>query len=216
MPPATQAQAPGQAPHQQQDDDGLLALIVAALAANTTAQALTKALSVPFKAAGIGGTALASAAALVLSGPRDIPLKGPPGPAVRWAVRHNLLRKASFFLNAARRTQQAIKAARSQDQPATAAIRTALAAEKTYLGQHVAASAQRVQAASAVDGMAAKHGDLLGWNTVKDSRTTAECYEAAGKNFHAARPPAIGFPGATHPNCRCYPGPPHPGAKVLP
>ncbi len=64
--------------------------------------------------------------------------------------------------------------------------------------------------------MASAHGDLLGWNTVKDSRTTAECYAADKRNFRASMPPAIGYPGATHPNCRCYPSAPFKGAKVLP
>lgn len=215
--PQAQAPPPQSPPGQQQPppaDSHLIGLIVTALAAYGTVKALTTALKAPFKAAGIGGAALSAVAALVLSQPREA-VKG-NGPAQRWATRANLARRAAFFLAAARRVQQAARAARSKGEPATGAIRDALATERGYLRQHVEASAQRARAAAAVDGMAAKHGNLLGWNTVKDSRTTAECYAADKRNFRADRPPVIGFPGATHPNCRCYPGPPRPGAELLP
>jgi len=212
-PAAPQAQAPPP-PRQQPSDDHLAALIVAALAAYWTVQALTRALRAPFKAAGIGGAALSAVAALMLSWPHEA-LEG-TGPAQRWAVKAGLQRRASFFLHAARRVQAAIVAARSKDEPVMAAIRDALTAEKRYLGLHVEASRQRVAAAAAVDGMAATHGDLLSWNAVLDPRCTPECRAADGKSFHAGRPPAIGYPGTTHPKCRCYPGPPHRDAPMLP
>src|SRR5580765_2256062 len=145
MPPAPQAPprqpAPGQQSPPPPPDDHLIALIVAALAAYGTAKALTGALKAPFKAAGVSGAALSAVAALFASGPGEA-VKG-AGPASRWTARQNLTRKAQFFLAAARRVQQAVKAARSQDEPAMAAIRDALATEKRYLGLHVEASAQR-------------------------------------------------------------------------
>jgi SPP1 gp7 family putative phage head morphogenesis protein len=218
MPPAPQAPpqqpAPGQSPPPPPPDDHLIALIVSALAAYGTAKALTGALKAPFKAAGVSGTALSAVAALFSSGPGEA-VKG-TGPASRFTARQNLTRRAAFFLAAARRVQQAVKAARSKDEPVIGAIRDALAAEKRFMAQHFAASAQRAEAAAAVDGMAAKHGNLLSWNAVLDPRCTPECRAANGKSFHADRPPAIGYPGATHPNCRCYPGPPRPGAELLP
>jgi SPP1 gp7 family putative phage head morphogenesis protein len=212
-PAAPQASPPGQPPPPPPDAH-LIALIVAALAAYGTAKALTGALKAPFKAAGISAAILSAVAALFASGPGEA-VKG-TGPAQRFTTRQNLLRRAQFFLAAARRVQQAVKAARSKDEPAMTAIRDALATEKRYLGLHVEASVQRVAAAAAVDGMAAKHGNLLSWNAVLDPRCTPECRAANGKSFHADRPPAIGYPGATHPNCRCYPGPPRPGAELLP
>lgn len=221
MPPAAQAQPPPQQapppPQQQQNDDDdnhLVALIVAALAVYWTTDALTRALRAPFKAAGISGTALSGVASLIASWPHEV-MEG-TGPAQRWAVKANLLRRAQFFLAAAKRTQQAIVAARSQDEPVIAAIRDALTTEKRFMSQHIAASTGRIQAATAVDGMAATYGNLIGWKSVRDKRTTAECYAANGKNFHAGKPPAIGYPGATHPNCRCIPVPPFKGAPVLP
>lgn len=225
MPPATQTQPPPQqAPppqqQQQQDDDNhLVALIVAALAVYWTTETLTRALRAPFKAAGISGAALSGVASLVASWPHEV-MEG-TGPAQRWAVKANLLRRASFFLNAAKRTQQAIVAARSQDEPVLAAIRDALGKERTFMSQHIAANAGRIQAASAVDGAAVTHGPLLGWQAVKDKRCTPGCAAASGKNFRADRPPIVeghpAFPGMVHgATCRCIPVAPFKGAKVLP
>jgi hypothetical protein len=219
-PAATQTQPPPQqAPQQPQDDDHLVALIVAALAAYWTAQALTRALRAPFKAAGISGAALSATAALVASWPHEA-MEG-TGPAQRWALRANLARRASFFLHAARRTQQAIVAARSKGQPVMAAIRDALATERRFMALHVQASTGRVQAASAVDGAAATYGNLLGWQATKDKRCTPGCAKASGKNFHADRPPMVeghpAFPGMVHgATCRCIPVKPFKGAPVLP
>jgi hypothetical protein len=222
MPPAPQTQPqqppPGQPPPPPPDDH-LIALIVAALAAYGTAKALTGALRAPFKAAGVSGAALSAVAALFSSGPGEA-VKA-TGPASRWTARQNLARRAAFFLAAARRVQQAVKAARSKDEPAMSAIRDALATEKRYLGLHVAASAQRVAAAAAVDGMAARHGNLLGWQAKLDPRCSPGCAAASGRNFRADRPPVIeghpAFPGAVHgSSCRCRPVAPFKGAEVLP
>lgn len=226
MPPAAQAQPPPQQapppPQQQQNDDDdnhLVALIVAALAVYWTTDALTRALRAPFKAAGISGTALSGVASLIASWPHEV-MEG-TGPAQRWAVKANLLRRAQFFLAAAKRTQQAIVAARSQDEPVIAAIRDALTTEKRFMGQHIAASTGRIQAASAVDGAASTYGPLLGWQAVKDKRCTPGCANASGKNFRADRPPIVeghpAFPGMVHgATCRCIPVAPFKGAKVLP
>jgi hypothetical protein len=192
---------------------------VAALAAYGTAKALSAALRAPFRAAGISAAALSAVAALAVSWPHER-LEG-TGPAQRWAIRLNYLRRAQFVLSAARRVHAAIVTARSQDEPVRGAVRDALATEKRYLGLHVAASAQRVRAASAVDGMAAIHGNLLGWQAVTDARCTPGCAAASGKNFRADRPPVIeghrAYPGMVHgATCRCRPVPPFKGAEVLP
>lgn len=215
--PAT-AQAPPQQPQQQPSDADLTAAILAALGAYFTAQALTRALSAPFRAAGISGAALAGVASLVASWPHDV-MEG-TGPATRWAVRSNLTRRASFFLAAAKRVQQAVVAARSQGQPVMAAVQDALGDERRWFGAHVAASTQRVQAASAVDGMAAMHGNLLGWQARLDKAVSEGCKAASGSNFRADRPPVVeghaSYPGTVHLHCRCMPVPPFPDAPVLP
>jgi hypothetical protein len=168
--------------------------------------------------AGISYLALAAVAWLVLSWPPDV-IEG-TGPAQRWAVRTNTFRRAAFFLNACRRVQAAIVAARSHGQPVKAAILAAITAERRFMAQHIEASHQRVAAASRVDGMASMYGDLLGWQAVRDRRCSPGCARASGKNFRADRPPMIeghpSLPGAVHNHCRCYPVPPFKGARVLP
>lgn len=210
---------PGQPAQQPPDDSHLIAVITSALLTYFTVAEVTRALSVPLKAAGIGATAIAAAAGLMLQWPAEA-MEG-TGPASRWVVRQNMLRRGSFFLNAARRTQVAIGQARAHGQPVKAAAVQAVANERRWFGQHVAASAARAQVGSAVDGIASQHGGLVGWQAVKDAKTTAGCRSASGKNFRADRPPIVegrpSFPGAVHgATCRCYAVPPFPGARLLP
>jgi hypothetical protein len=214
-----QQQVPPQQPQRQPPSDHeLTGAIVAALGVYFTAEALTRALRAPFKAAGIGGAALAAVASLVASWPHEA-MEG-TGPATRWAVRTNLTRRASFFLAAAKRVQQAVTAARSQGEPLGNAARDALGDERRFMSQHIAASTGRIQAASAVDGMVAMHGNLVGWQAVKDKRCTPGCADASGKNFRADQPPIVeghpALPGAVHgATCRCRPVPPFRDAPVM-
>ena len=192
----------------------LIAVIIAALTAAVTVAELVTALRIVMKAVGVGVIALAAVAALALSWPHDV-LEG-TGPASRWAIRTNLLRRAQFFLSACQRVQQAITGARSKNEPVMDAVRAAIVAERRYMTQMIAMALRRVSAASTVDGAAAMTGPLLGWNAVLDSRTTAECRAANGKSFYANKPPSIGYPGTVHPRCRCWPGTPRKGASILP
>jgi hypothetical protein len=210
---------PGQQAQQPPDDSHLIAVIVSALLAYWTVAEVTRALRIPLKAAGIGTMAIAAAAGLMLQWPA-VSMEG-TGPASRWVVRQNMLRRGSFFLNAARRTQLAIAQARAQGQPVKAAAAQAIANERRWFGQHVAASAARAQVGSAVDGIAAAHGGLVGWQAVKDKKCTPGCRAASGRNFRADRPPIVeghpAFPGAVHgATCRCYPVAPFPGGRMLP
>jgi len=88
--------------------------------------------------------------------------------------------------------------------------------EAVYFRQHVQAAGQRMFAASKIDSLAMQYGPVLGWYAANDKRTTAECRAANGKNFSALAPPAIGWPGVVHMNCRCQPGPPYKNAEMLP
>lgn len=212
--PAGQQQQTQQQPAKRKPTPAQLqAAVVTALAVAVTAAALVAALSALFLAAGIGALALGAVAALVASWPAQA-MEG-TGPATRWAVRTNLTRRAAFLVAAARRVQAAADAAGSRDENQQDAVRAAIALEQRYQAQQVAASAQRLHAASMVDGMAAVYGPLLGWNSVKDRRCTPECRAADKHNFWAARPPQIGYPGTTHPNCRCWPSKPFRGAPIL-
>jgi uncharacterized protein with gpF-like domain len=130
-------------------------------------------------------------------------------------IRLNALRRAQFTVMAARRLTSSILTARSRGQTARQALAEALPRERRYFGQHIEAAWQRARAAAQVDSTAASYGPVLGWYTVRDRRTSAECLAANGKNFRADVMPAIGWPGAVHNHCRCYPGPPVPGARML-
>lgn len=118
------------------------------------------------------------------------------GPAARAVATAEPTYRAAYLLNAADRIRAAIASGRTAEE--------ALAAEQRFTAAHTAAQANRAAAASAVDHVAARQRSLiLGWRAVKDSRTTAECAAADGKNFDVLHPPAIGYPGMVHPHCRC-------------
>jgi len=72
-----------------------------------------------------------------------------------------------------------------------------------------------MRAAAQVDTAVMDHGLLLGWHSVNDRRTSPECRAANRHNFRADDMPLIGFPGAVHPHCRCWPGAPFPGAPMV-
>ncbi len=201
-------------PPPSRSDQRLAAEITAVLATAVTAAAIVAALRSSLKAAGIAGSTLQAVAAMVLGRGHTAP--EPLGPAGRYVASLNVMRSGAFFLAACRRVQRDVNTARSKGEPVMAALQDALRAEQRYFAQHAEASDRRVQAATAVDSAASVHGNLLGWNAVKDSRTTAECYAADHKNFRADRPPLIGYPGATHPMCRCFPSAPFEGAPLIP
>jgi hypothetical protein len=215
---ATTASQQQTQPQQQEDSDGaLIAAIIAAFLLFHTAGAITGRLRKPFARIGVGPAALKAGVGLVLSMPQQ-PMEG-TGPATRFAVGQNELRRASFTLASVRRIQQAADEAKAQGEPVIPAIGQALKAEARWFSAHVAASQNRIAAAMAVDGMVNVYGNLLGWNAIKDGRCSPGCRNASGKNFRADQPPMIegspSLPGAVHPACRCFASGPHPGAPVI-
>ena len=213
--PPQQAQQPNPPPPTQAQ---LIAAIIPALASAVTAAGVFALLAALMLAAGIGYAALKATIALVLSMP--LPVMESTGPATRFAVRTNTLRRAQFMLSASRRVQAAVAHANAHGLPVFPAIQAAITAEQRYYGLHVAMGTKRMTASAAVDGMAEMNGNLLGWNAVLDSRTTAGCRRANGQNFYADDPPVVegapAYPGAVHSLCRCWPSAPHPGAPILP
>ena len=152
------------------------------------------------------------------TGPSSAPPSPPepaPGPAAGQAADLNVLRRGQFAEARRRRMQADIDAA--EDAGRVKALQDGLARERRYYGMHLAAMWQRATAAGKTDMEAATHGRLLGWYTVIDKKTSAECFAADHHNFYADRMPDIGWPGGgPHPNCRCFPGAPWPGAPLLP
>ena len=141
---------------------------------------------------------------------------GASGSASLQVIRLNTLRRAQFAVSAARRVTSDILLARSRGVTARQALAEAIPRERRWFSQHIAAGWQRATAAAQVDLAAASYGDVLGWNAVHDAHTSAECRAADGRNFSVHAMPRIGWPGAVHLHCRCYPGPAHIGARMLP
>jgi hypothetical protein len=197
---------PGQQPPQQQPDTGTEAAMVTTLAGllltAVSVAAILEALKLRFTIGRDLQRGLAAALGIVMSSPP--PVTGVIGAASAQTSRMNLARRAQFVLSAGKRLAGDVRQARAQGKPVARALLDGLARERRYYGLHVAAMWQRATAAGRVDMEAAVHGDLLRWNTVLDSRTSPECRAMDGRLFRASRMPAIGFPGAVHPSCRCY------------
>jgi len=160
------------------------------------------------------GMALHAALGIVMGHPPG--QEGFYGAAGQATARLNLMRRAQFVITSTKRLAADVITARSQDQPLPLALASGISRERRYYAQHMLAIWQRQKAGAQADSAAMSFGRLLGWHTVRDARTSAECLAAGGKNFYADHMPLIGYPGAVHPHCRCMPGVPFPGAAVLP
>ena len=215
-------QPPPQAPPAQQvtpaQQTSAAASVAAALAtAATVDQAMIMIQQTVTLASLLGdpaGLAMRAALAVVMSLPPD--RLGAAGPATLAMIRTNTLRRAQFALMAARRLAQDVTDARSRGTSVAEALANGISRERRYFGQHVEAMFARTQAGARTDSAAAVYGPLLGWHAYRDSRTSPECLAADGHNFWSDAVPLIGLPGAVHPHCRCEPGQPYPGARVLP
>ena len=133
-------------------------------------------------------------------------LSGKPKTVVK--VRdHDLYFRASYLLNASHRIQQSL------DRGET--IRAALSEESLNYRRHESARAGRLAAAGRVEHAAAVFGPLLGWYLNPLLNNEPECIVADGNNFWAEEGTVIGYPGSVHPNCGCYPGPPHTEGRMV-
>ena len=201
-------QQPPQPPQQ-----GNLAVAAAAVLATAYTVAEAAALLAPvFLAAKIRREALFAALGVVMDRPPD--RTGFYGPATAQIARLNLIRRAQFMVNSSRRFNEVLaRVAAGGADPRELLQQMAL--ERRWYGQHQEAVWNRMQAAAVVDSRVMDYGPLLGWYAVNDRKTSLECRKANRHNFRADDMPAIGFPGAVHPHCRCWPGPPIRGAALL-
>jgi hypothetical protein len=202
-------------------DDPALAIAVAAVLAGTlgpgiTVAATVAALKVRFALTAAAVTALGAVLNVVMASPP--PVTGVIGAASEQTSRMNAARRAQYVIAAAKRVMGAVVEARSKGLPVGAAIRDQLARERKFYEQHQQAMWNRAAAAGKIDMEAATHGNLLGWYARRnDGRTTPECQAADRHNFYVTPPPNIGLPGiGPHAGCRCEPGPPWRGGKLLP
>lgn len=87
--------------------------------------------------------------------------------------------------------------------------------ERLYHRQQVQAAQHRSGIWQSMDSLSKIYGTILGWYSVLGPTTTPECREAHGNNFHVEVPPAIGYPGMVHGECKCTPGRPHANGGML-
>lgn len=205
-----------QSPPQQgsKQDQAVSAGAMVFAAGVPTVAAAAAQLSASYAALGITALALRGALAITLALPPD--RLGALGPATMTVLRLNAMRRAQYLLSAAERIQASLAEAQAKGASIADALDSAISSERRYYGQHLVAGWNRMTSAARVDTAAGQHGLLLGWRAIFDSRTSPECRAADGKNFRADRMPLIGYPGMVHPHCRCFPGRPFAGARMLP
>lgn len=187
MTTATQPQTQ-QPPSDMQAASALAPIIAAGVSAAAVAAALAT-------VAGVTGAVASGVVTMTATEPTPSLLA--LGPALSATLAGERAYRAAYLVASARRVQAAV----DRGVP----LREALAAEAPNFRAHVGAQRNRRRAALAVDKAAARHGLMLGWRARMDSRTSAECAQADGKNFAATQRPLIGWPGSVHPHCRCRP-----------
>lgn len=143
-----------------------------------------------------------------------LPTRQPILTATEIIARSATTYRARYLVSAARRLHTRITA-RPAGETLTTALNAGLRTERRYLARHLVAQKNRAATARQIDALATIHGDRLGWYATLDDRVTPECRAAAGHDFLASDPPAIGLPGTVHGSCRCKPGPPW-GTALLP
>jgi hypothetical protein len=94
-------------------------------------------------------------------------------------------------------------------------VHEALAAERKNLDAHVKERRRRTAADDAVEAARRLYGDVLSWNLGPTDNHCPVCTARDGNNFRADSPPDGELPGAAHPHCRCFAGPPNPGGRML-
>lgn len=180
--------------------EAILALLAVNASVEATAAALAAVLAIPVSLCLQFLHALGKAA---LKAFRGVTVKERVRSAEKIADRANLRYRAAFIKNALRRIWKA------PDK------KLALKRELDFWKAHIKAGQRRKLMGKRVDFVVKRHGELVGWYAKMDDRTSAECRAANGRNFLAFTPPVIGYPGGVHLHCRCIPGPPHPGAKMV-
>ena len=135
------------------------------------------------------------------------------GPAGRLTDKDAHLYRAWYLLNAARRIQQGMANGKTPDQ--------VIVSERNYMRSHQRAQIRRAQAAADVDTAATASQMTTGrylavWRAHLDERTTRDCRMMNGKVFDPRIGTAIGWPGAAHPSCRCWPEELRPGRRYRP
>lgn len=155
-------------------------------------------------AAGLAGTAVSAALAGALAVTPAVALAAlrlarqparalSVGPATSATLANESLYRAAYVAASARRIQANVAGGMS--------LSDAVSKERGFYDAHRQATQNRLNSAAKVDQTARKHGPTLGWYAVMDTKTSAECRAANGRNFSASQRPLIGWPGSVHPHC---------------
>lgn len=135
-------------------------------------------------------------------------LATPPVQVLMQVATTNAFRRAAYLANAIQRLAPAV-ASNDADR-----LFRAERAEDRYFAAFQEAERRRNAAGQQVALLASNYGLnargelLMNWRATLDSRTSADCRWAHGRNFNALVMPPIGYPGMVHLLCRCRPGPP--------
>lgn len=121
--------------------------------------------------------------------------------AIKSVRDREVLYRASYLANAAMRMDRDMKAG--------ATPKEAIRSETRWYKAHEAARRNRLESIAQTQRAAALFGPVVGWYLNPLLKNDPECIAMAGHNFLANKGTAIGFPGAVHPNCGCYAGPPY-------
>lgn len=146
---------------------------------------------------------------------RDLPFRPSSGEVLLAASRAEFSYRAAYAFAALRRLMSA--AVEPNEETPAERLVSALHTEERYLEAHKKASGKRLAAARLNDAAAEIYGPILSWNHGPLSPGDRPHHVAAdGLNYDVRNPPkeTEGLP-STLPNCKCFPGPPREGMRVM-
>lgn len=187
----------------------LVAALASVLAVGAAYDATVKSVLAILAPLGMSALAVRTATRIAMSAPigDKVPSGAKSGTATVTSARLERVFRATYLVNSAKRIS---KHMREGGKPLEIIQR-----ERQHFASHLEAQSRRRTVARQIDTTALRHGKTLGWYAMMDTRTSAECRWANGRNFEVDKRPPIGYPGTVHPNCRCKPGPPHAGTRTV-
>lgn len=191
------AQYPPPQPTGDNADDFLISLLVAAILSGWVLSKV-RGILLRFQSVNAGAVAFLLRQDAII-GLLQMDDYSPTNPMLAAARRQNAFRRAAYLVASTRRMSAVTE---TNDPNKVAAL---WSRELNYLAAHLQATRKRNVAAIQVAKAWTLAGKpaLLGWFAIRDSKTTVECLAAHGRNFDPMAIPPFGYPGASHPNCRC-------------
>lgn len=148
------------------------------------------------------------AAARLVAGDSDPLPDAGEASAPRSAFLENLIHRAHYAINAARRMGRTVRSGES--------LKAALNRESTYLAQHREANRRRSAAARMIEAAVELHGPVLGWKHGHPKEPREAHAGADGMNFSAATiPMSTGALPGVLPGCTCTVVAPYPDGEMM-